>query len=63
MANLGTSTQTWFINRKTPQAGYKVIDYADDVVIAVPGKFHNTLRDILQVALGKFDRWARCSSL
>ncbi|XP_055836606.1 uncharacterized protein LOC129905204 [Episyrphus balteatus] len=39
--------------------GFKVIAYADDVAIAVSGKYPQTLAELLKTALNKLIHWAR----
>lgn len=40
------------------RAGFKVIAYADDLVILVSGKYLNTIGDLTETALRKLERWA-----
>lgn len=39
------------------------MDYADDIAIIVRGKFTNTIRELMQVALNKVTTWAEREGL
>ena len=43
--------------------GFKVVTYADDVVILVGGKFLSTLGELMESALGILSSWATNSGL
>ncbi|XP_058978632.1 uncharacterized protein LOC109613882 [Musca domestica] len=44
-------------------SGTKVVAYADDVVLLIAGRFPQTITDLMQGALVKLSRWARCNGL
>lgn len=48
---------------KLEKDGFKVIAYADDIVVLVPGKFISTVSERLELALQRLERWSHKNGL